>query len=101
MIDITGLNKADVLRVLYNRARTQGLGILHYTPEDMTVEEAQDILDHTGDKYFDYLKGRVMKVDLNGDSFNPRLYDRDNGEGAAESAIGPLRAKHEAESLLP
>lgn len=37
--------------------------------------------------YFDYLQGRVMKVDLAGDELDPRLYDRDNGEGAARRAI--------------
>jgi hypothetical protein len=28
-----------------------------------------------------------MKIDLTGDSFDPFLYDRDNGEGAAERAL--------------
>ena len=38
--------------------------------------------------YFDYLKGRVMKVDLSeDDGFEEWLYDRDNGEGAAQSAL--------------
>ena len=32
-----------------------------------------------------------MKVDINGDEFDPRLFDRDNGEGAAEKAIENLR----------
>jgi len=28
-----------------------------------------------------------MKVDLSGDEFDPRMYDRDNGQGAALRAI--------------
>jgi hypothetical protein len=44
-----------------------------------------------------YLKGRVMKVDLSGDSFGPWLYDRDNGDGAAERVIAELRANQARE----
>ena len=88
-IDISGLDKADVLRLLYNNARTQGMGVVHFTPEDMTRAEALDILDE-GPPYFDYLKGRVMKVSLDGDSLRTALYDRDNGPGAALDALAPL-----------
>ena len=56
----------------------------------MTVEEAEEILKKTTD--FDYLKGRVMKVDLSSDDgFEEWLYDRDNGNGAAHRAIDELR----------
>jgi len=54
----------------------------------MTTEEAASLLEsHT---YFDYLKGRVMKVDLSGDELDPWLYDRDNGHGAAKRVIDSL-----------
>lgn len=53
----------------------------------MSTDEAQELLD-SGQTYFDYLKGRVMKVDLSGDKLNPFLYDRDNGQGAAAAALG-------------
>ena len=41
--------------------------------------------------YFDYLYGRVLKVWIKGDELDSRLYNRDNGEGAAERAINTLR----------
>ena len=45
-----------------------------------------------GSKYFDYLKGRVMKLDLTSDDeFDPWGYDRDNGRGAAQNVIDALR----------
>ena len=44
-MDISKLDKAEVLAALYNRAQPQGMGFLHYTPEDMTVEEAQVVLE--------------------------------------------------------
>ncbi|MCK9567394.1 hypothetical protein M0R72_00425 [Candidatus Pacearchaeota archaeon] len=88
MIDISKFNKADVLAALYNSARAQGLGNLWHIPADMTREQAEHIL--TLSLSFDYLQGRVMKVDLSGDSFDPFLYDRDNGEGAAQAALSKL-----------
>ena len=90
VIDISGLNKADVLAALYNGARPQGLGFLHYDPAPMTTEEAQVHLDNQPFGYFDYLIGRVMKVDLSKDVLDTYLYDRDNGRGAAMEALKPL-----------
>ena len=94
-IDISKLNKADVLAALYHAARPQGMGMLHFTPEPMTTEQAQALLD-SGQTYFDYLHGRVMKVGLNGDSLRPALYDRDNGQGAAQRAIDSIKNKQAA-----
>jgi hypothetical protein len=65
------------------------MGFLHYDPADMTPAQAEAILQRQTD--FDYLKGRVMKVNLSGDEFDPWLYDRDNGQGAAERAIASIR----------
>lgn len=88
IIDISKYNKADVLAALYNNAKTQGLGTLHYTPEDLQKEEAEELLKK--DTYFDYLKGRVMKVDLSGNALNSWGYDRDNGQGSTQAAISRL-----------
>ena len=88
MVNISGLNKAKVLVALYNSTHPQGMGFLHYDPAPMSENEAAQLFEtHT---YFDYLKGRVMKVDLSGDEFDPRLYDRDNYEGAAQDAINSI-----------
>lgn len=90
MVSIKGLSKPDVLAALYNRAHPQGMGFIHYTPEDMTKEQAELLLQQTN--YFDYVRGRVMKVDLSSDEeFDERLYDRDNGFGAAQSAINTIK----------
>lgn len=90
MVDIKGLNKAEVLAALYNNSKPQGLGFLNFDAKNMMVAEAEEILKKTTD--FDYLKGRVMKVNLSSDdSFEEWLYDRDNGNGAAEKAISSLR----------
>ena len=93
MVDTRGLTRAQVLAALYNNAKPLGLGFLHYTPEKMEEERAQEIIE-AGATYFDYLNGRVMKVDLSDeDHFDEWLYDRDNGPGAAQRAIGDLRQR--------
>jgi len=90
MVDVSDLNPAQVLAALYNNAKTQGLGFLDFEKEPMSVEQAQEILDSSNDKYFDYLKGRVMKIRIE-KSLDTALYNRDNGEGAAERVIENLR----------
>lgn len=85
-MDIKGISKARILAALYNASRPQGMGWLQAKTEYMTEAEAQKLLD-AGQTYFDYLHGRVMKIDLSGDELRTALYDRDNGQGAAEDAI--------------
>lgn len=99
-IDISGLDKAEVLVALYNRAKPLGMGMLHYDPTPMNIGEAQSIImngssiDYPTKKpqktYFDYLKGRVMKVNIADDLLDVWAYDRDNGQGAAYAALKPL-----------
>ena len=74
------------MATLYNNSTPQGMGFLHYHPKNMTTEEAQSLLDE-GQTYFDYVNGRVMKIDLSSDELKTDLYDRDNGQGAASAAL--------------
>lgn len=87
-MDISKLNKAEVLASLYNNSRPLGLGFLHFDPEPMTIEEAAEILKTQ--QSFDYYKGRVRKVNLSGDELYTSLYNRDNGDGSAERALAGL-----------
>lgn len=91
-MNITGINKAEILAALYNNARVQGFGILHAKSEKMTTGMAEEVLKQYAeyDFYFDYLHGRVMKISLAGDELNTRLYNRDNGPDAAEKALAHL-----------
>ena len=88
MVDIKGLDKARVLKALYDHSHPQGFGFLQ-AGKTVTLEECAKLLEeHT---YFDYLGGRVLKVDLSSDEFDPRLYDLDCGEGAAQRAVDSIR----------
>ena len=90
-ISIRGMDKATVLAALFNASKPQGLGFMHYAKEPMTVEKARELIDK-GHTKFDYLQGRVMKLDISGDDFDPWGYDHDNGQGAAQTAIDTLKA---------
>lgn len=89
-IDISGLDKAEVLAALFNASQQQGMGFLDSSGvKNMSVEEARNlVVDST---YFDYLRGRVMKVNIGKDFLDPWGYDRDNGQGAAKKALSSLR----------
>lgn len=89
MIGIEGLDKAEVLKALYDNSHVQGLGFLQVVPDGtVTVKHCRQLLMHG--TYFDYLYGRVLKVDLAGDAFDERLYERDNGVDSASRALAPL-----------
>jgi hypothetical protein len=106
-INIAGLDRAELLAALYNRAKPQDfLGRLQYRRGDMTPEAAGDLLD-TRDSFFargatEYdgcqsytefhsVKGRVLNVDIGGDILDATGYDEANGEGAAAAVVARLR----------
>jgi len=85
MIIISETNKPAALAALYNASSPIGLGFLHAEKARMSVAEAAALL--TQERYFDYLKGRVMKVDFDETPMFLDLYDRDNGSGAGIRAL--------------
>lgn len=99
MIDITDIAKPEVLAALYNAAGPRGMGALAFRSGGMCPSEAAGLFEsHT---YFDYVRGRPLKVDLSGDFLDPYLYDRDHGPGAAARALAPLIARRDAEGGAP
>ena len=101
-VNTMGIPKAEVLAALYNHARSGILGALWAWldpegTEEMSADDAEELINDTPDLYFDYIGVKCLKVDLSDDyGFDPRLYDRDNGIGAAESAVAPLRKVYAA-----
>ena len=86
MVSIKGKSKAEVLKALYDHSHIQGMGFLQAVPAGyVTVEHCEELLK--GTTYFDYMYGKVLKVNLSGDEFDERLYDRDCGKGAAQAAV--------------
>lgn len=92
-VSIKGMDKAEVLAALFNASRQHGLGFLDRSgASDLTVEQARADIERCG-LHFDYHRGRVLKVRIDGDQFWPGLYDRDNGPGAAARAIESIAVR--------
>ena len=102
-VSIAGLDKAALLAALYNGSRPMGMGWLQAREGVMTVEQARAEIEAGDDSsrmfgkerelYFDYLRGRPLKVDLSGDVLRTWLYNRHNGTNAAERIVAKLRAE--------
>lgn len=104
-VNIAGLDKVELFAALYNHAKPLGMGMLHYDPTPLTKEAAEKLMGLGDDSsrmfpgmgrramYFDYVKGRPLKIDLSGDELETALYNRDQGDGAAERIVAELRSK--------
>lgn len=89
MISIKGKDKAKVLKALYDNSHLQGFGFLQDV-DNFTEDDARELLKTQTD--FDYLYGRIIKVNLSSDDeFEEWLYDRDNGKGAAQRAVESIK----------
>ena len=91
-MNIHGLDLSSVLAALYNAASSGGLGLGQYDPAPMTTKEANQLLKKFGARpYFDFIRGRSMKIGLGDEEINTKWYNVYNGAEAAESAIAILR----------
>jgi hypothetical protein len=86
VIDITGLSKAAVLLALWQASKKE-LSFLKERKIDLF--DCEERL--AKDSYVDYFAGEVIKVNFSGNEFNPVLFDRDVGDGAAQKAVDKLR----------
>lgn len=104
-ISIKGLDKAKVLAALHNGTRCLGMGFLHNIGTCSVEQAERDINDRKPlgkcALCFDYYHGRPLKCDISGDSFDPWLYDRDAGDGAARRAIDSILKKEDTAEHVP
>lgn len=107
-VDASGLNRAEVLKELYDNA-TPDFGGLSFLVEKkpLSLEEARSKLQSTS--YFDYLNDVSMKIcfsnkDDSDDSDDPECteyyvssntYDKDYGSGSLEKCIQNVRDRNE------
>lgn len=91
-IDITGIDKAELLVGLYHGTHPVGMGFASNNPS-FGVEDAEAAIKGEPSGRLDYVSGRPIKVNITGDSFDPWLYDRDAGEGAAQRVVDGLKPK--------
>ncbi len=97
LVDISDIDPALLLAALYNRAAPIGYGFLSADPHDLTVEEAEEILQdqyaETNSAIIWDLRGRVIQSSFDPDAPDFTLYDKAHGAGAALSVIRALTSR--------
>jgi hypothetical protein len=99
--NITNLDKAAVLVILFNNAKPNL--VVFPDPvyvEELTLPKAQKIIRKRRHMYnpynsgmnFDYLYDRILKVDLTRDEIDTTTYNALNGPNGADAALVVLRA---------
>ena len=61
MIDITGVDLIKFVKKVYELSKPLGFGIMHYTNEIFTDEEAK-LYIRNGEVFMDYVRGRSCKM---------------------------------------
>lgn len=84
-IDITGLNKVELLHELWNGQITASFFSFMPTMAPPFDDDNAQRAVQCG--YIDYFCGRCIKTDLSKDLVSPRMYDRDAGDGAFMKAV--------------
>lgn len=93
IVNIAGLDKAEILRRLYTDAKPEHPEYRNYNLLPMTLEEAHLLIEKN--LSFDILNGRVMKINLANDTVDTFIYDRHNGQGVAEQIIENIRRNNQ------
>ena len=103
IVNISGLNTSRLLRALYKYATP--VGSKAYCPSTPTLElkYAKGIYQESQNKYFKYINGRYMHIDLSKTTLDTTEYNRVNGENTAENAICEEfhKFEHLTEQLTP
>ena len=90
-IDISMLNndflKLSLFQMLVNNSTNQ----TNFITTDMDLTQYEMALRCINNGYIDRFNGRAIKADLRGPTFDGRLYNRDNGNGAAERIVKFIR----------
>lgn len=85
-IDITGLDKAELLVALFNAAKKRS-AVFH---DDLSIEDARELLSD-GTLSFGYVDTRALQINLRHDELQTTMYNHHNGVNAAEDAVAALR----------
>lgn len=87
MISIQGMDKAVVLKALYDVAQAPP----KYRFGPISEAKAKAFID-AGQRKFEYVNARQLNFDISGDEFDPGPYNTANGAGLAEKTIEAIRA---------
>ncbi len=97
MIEITGTDLITFVQKVYELSVPQGMGILHFTPQPLSTEDAVNLVDMwEKDNRFavcmDYVSGRSCKMNVFRDEDN-KLWIRDDWYDHTNSQLKELLIK--------
>lgn len=89
MVDISGIEKRDLLKALWMNSNSASFFTLSGTsPPDLSEKDIDKAIEK---RRIDYLCGRVIKMDISGDTVDPWNYDRNNGNGSVQKIVNVLK----------
>ena len=100
-IDITGIDKKQLLKELWKNSKTAGFFTMSGMPAPGCNDAEIDRVFSSQDCYADYLCGRVIKTSFKTNKLNPWGYDRDNGAGAMQKVVDAVRAGRSTSASTP
>lgn len=104
IVNVKGLDRAELLAALYNATHAVGLGVRDDLRRDMTVAEARQRLHERRSELgplrrhgllatFDWVAGRPIKCDVDQDEIDFDVYDNVAGPGTGARVVQQLREK--------
>ncbi len=92
-VDITGLDKAELLIKLWMKSKNASFFRSTGTPlpQPPTIEDARAELERSLN--VDYFKGRVIKTNFGSNQIDPFGYDRDNGTNCFAKIVEDMRSQ--------
>ena len=93
MVDVTGIDRVELLRALWDNAKPAGF-FAGYPPGSVRLEFDASLID-TSYKSVDYFCGKCIKAQVftKENTICPELYDREYGKGAFQKIVDELRNK--------
>ena len=90
-VDISMFNTDALKLTLFYALINKSMVASNYMYLDTDLSAHDATLRSIKRGYIDYFNGRVFKSNISGDIFETGLYNRDNGNGAAERIVQNLR----------
>jgi len=90
-IDISMFDTDALKLSLFYALIKSSVSTAYFMQVDLDLSNYSDTLRSIKKGYIDYFNGRVFKADISGKLFDAGLYNRDNGQGAAERIVSNLR----------
>jgi|TARA_R110000751_G_scaffold94864_1_gene185198 hypothetical protein len=98
IVNIKGIDKAEILKCLVNDACISMGWFLPYANRYLNLSECEEMLKVNETKYFDFYNGKSLHINLNGHQLYTTQYDEANGNDACYNSIKHLLTKNQSKN---